>query len=505
MAQKRFQEDFCGNRIDADGVRTQAKMENPDDPNWSKEPFLNNVIVCVADNDFTFIHHLIDKCRLSAKRGKTVILALGTPPGSSSLDSYRKAHPKDGCPFYFLLDIAASALPYGTPMGWKSSPSDLLSFDPISQCLDQPRTSHPDFPPRNTFPASPFPTRFILFHSDPAKVQWNLTHSDLAYLAWGLLGSLAASPPQKSPTTLRPNRPPTPENPHPPSFPTPLLYSSLGPCPGDENPRHHPLGPLLSVAWYKRMGMIPHNCTLATFLPGDQECCSRYAVALHSLATVGIKGLHHFTYLPPGVLPQKLLPFLRSGAGVSTDSLPGITAALAATSIRGYYRAEAYKQTVTARLLTDMGLPSPPFDHRPPDITSPCEKCDNFATCLWIIRSKRITTHTIPPPCATLITAIADTYTISNNKRIGPGRGPLTTELRHRILQTLCRNGVAVCWLCALPTLISRLRSSTPHDISLCPPLPPPLPHHTTTGPPPLPPPLHPCCHRRPPRSYIHP
>ena len=88
-AQKRFQED-CGNRTDSDGVRTRAKVENPADPNWPKEPFLTNVIVCVDDNDTTFTHLLIGKCHLSAKRGKTVILALGTPPGSSSLKSYLK-------------------------------------------------------------------------------------------------------------------------------------------------------------------------------------------------------------------------------------------------------------------------------------------------------------------------------------------------------------------------------------------------------------------------------
>ncbi|KAJ1466646.1 hypothetical protein T484DRAFT_2451729 [Baffinella frigidus] len=271
--QKQFQEDFCGNRRDSERNRTQATVENPADPKWHSYPFPNNVIVCIDDKDTTFTQRLIDKCRLSAKMGRTVILALGTPPGSSSLKSYLEKH-KKAPPFYFFLNIAASALPYGTPMGWKSLPFDLISFDPISQCLDQPRLSHPDYPPRNTFPASPFKTHFILFHPDPAKAQWDLTHNDLADLSWSLLGSLAASPPQTPPTILRPTRPPTEKNPHPPSFHTPLLYSSLGPRPGDEDPLHHPLAPLLSVAWYKRNGMIPNNGSLATFLPGEEECSS---------------------------------------------------------------------------------------------------------------------------------------------------------------------------------------------------------------------------------------
>ena len=63
-AQKRSQEDFCRNRFDSDGVRKKAKMENPADPNWPKQPFLNNVIVCVDANDTTVVHLLVDKCHL---------------------------------------------------------------------------------------------------------------------------------------------------------------------------------------------------------------------------------------------------------------------------------------------------------------------------------------------------------------------------------------------------------------------------------------------------------
>ena len=69
-AQKRFQEDFCENRTDSNWVGTQAKIENPADPKWPKEPFLNNVIVRVNDNDATFIHLIIDKCRPSAQGDK---------------------------------------------------------------------------------------------------------------------------------------------------------------------------------------------------------------------------------------------------------------------------------------------------------------------------------------------------------------------------------------------------------------------------------------------------
>ena len=54
----------------------------------------------------------------ASEKGATVVLALGTAPSSSTLDSYLE-DPPDAKPFYFVLNIAASALPYGTPMGWK--------------------------------------------------------------------------------------------------------------------------------------------------------------------------------------------------------------------------------------------------------------------------------------------------------------------------------------------------------------------------------------------------
>ena len=168
-------------------------------------------------------------------------------------------------------------------------------------------------------------------------------------------------------------RPPTDNHPRPPSSPVPILYSSLSPRPGDDNPLHHPIAPLLSAAWFKPKDTVLPSCTLAAFLPHDEDHARRYADALHALANGGVP-YHkhpHFQYFQPGILPSSLIPFLCVQAGISMGNMPEILAALAATSIRRYHRAELFKHSVTAGLLTDMGFPKPSFDPHPMGIVSP--------------------------------------------------------------------------------------------------------------------------------------
>jgi hypothetical protein len=437
--------------------------------------------------DTEFIHRLLDKCRISAAAGITVVLVLGSPHGSSSISSYKLEHPH--AYFHYFLKIPYHALPHGSPLGWHSLPAQSLSYDTTNQCFSQSHLSHPDFPPRDTFPVSPYPTNFILFNKDPRQVLWNLSHQDITDLSWSLLGSLAPPPPHESPVLIRPTRPSTTKHPRPSSCSLPLLYSHMGPNPIDQNPLRLPIAPLLCATWYNRGGMIPPNYTLADFLPpeieDDPNPSRRLAMALHKFATDGIPGLPHprFRNFPPGVLPSILLSFLSARAGVNHGAMAGVTASLAATSIRGHYRAELLKCSATASLLTAMGLPSPPFDPRPTGPSSNCEKCNNPATWLWIIRSEW-TSKAPPPvpcethPCVTLLRAAADTYIQNHKKRIGTVRGPLTIELRRKIHSNFLKTnpgangGAAVCWSCALPTLLHRL-SSPLLNSTACPPLPP--------------------------------
>ena len=72
-----------------------------------------------------------------------------------------------------------------------------------------------------------------------------------------------------------------------------------------------------------------------------------------------------------------------------------------------------------------------------------------------------------------LLAYVARNYNLKDLKVLFfPSRGPLTLAPRERIQNTFLKQGAAVCWLCAVPTLVSRL-SIAATNAPLSPPLPP--------------------------------
>ena len=232
-------------------------LDDPSNPTWSKTPFHHNVLIAIDDKDEHFIHLLIDKCRVSAAAGITVDLVLGSPHGSSSLSSYKMKNPS--AYFHYFLKIPHQSLPFGSPLGWYSLPNQSLSYDSTKKCFSQSHFSHPDFPPRDKFPTSPYPTHFLLFNKKTGETLYNLSHQDIKDLAWSTLGSLAPLPPNQYPVIIRPTRPPTTKNPRPPDSSFPIQYTYMGQNSTEKNPLLHPIAPLLCAIWYHRDHIIPHG------------------------------------------------------------------------------------------------------------------------------------------------------------------------------------------------------------------------------------------------------
>jgi hypothetical protein len=436
-----------------------ADIDDPDLTKWANTPWNNNTYVLLDDPGKTSLEALLKKCRITAEKGYVVLLVLGDPTGecakhpglrSSSAPPYSSAQ---------FLQLDASALPYGTALGWRSAPRTHPAWGPDTDAFRFPAAAHPDVSPRGPTQAAPFKTLFHVF-APPHRLSSILDAPPkvLSALGFTIANTCHTFPPTRPPTWLLSQSAPNgPGNP-PRRCTFDLSFHTLPALP----PEHNPLTALSLCSWLPFPSLIEafgngHN-TLHHLLPEEER---------PSPNTINRTNLYNLAWYPPndrvlpaGHPPAALREFLKQNAGVAFPDMDSAMTAIGSVDAHAYSLCIRAKQAATSAYLHALGLPIAAFSGHIPPPTARCDACSQAVPLRWFVRhapkpnnrptdeerdlhkALKLTTNNLFSKCLTQ-------YVNRHHRRIGnlqkPDRGLLATQAIAQIHVYLQDTGACQC------------------------------------------------------------